>query len=130
MKFYSFFPVLLLTLTNAVACPDCALQGTDQKVENPRPTLMSKNHMTNMVVVVKITAKKGGRGDDGPDHAGGVEHFAMGPDHDPSRDDQKGADGVKGGVERRKLVDCHLLPGLRLPRRRKGDVPDRSRGRS
>ena len=33
MKFYSFFPVLLLTLTNAVACPDCALQGTGGQIE-------------------------------------------------------------------------------------------------
>ena len=33
MKLYSFFSVLLLTLANATACPDCALQGTGGQIE-------------------------------------------------------------------------------------------------
>jgi len=33
MKLLSYFPVLILSMASAVACPDCALQGTGGQIE-------------------------------------------------------------------------------------------------
>ena len=33
MKLLTFLPVLILSLVNAMACPDCALQGTGGQIE-------------------------------------------------------------------------------------------------
>jgi hypothetical protein len=33
MKLLTFLPVLIMSLANAMACPDCALQGTGGQIE-------------------------------------------------------------------------------------------------
>jgi hypothetical protein len=33
MKLLTFLPVLIVSLANAMACPDCALQGTGGQIE-------------------------------------------------------------------------------------------------
>jgi len=33
MKLLTFFSVLIMSLANAMACPDCALQGTGGQIE-------------------------------------------------------------------------------------------------
>ena len=33
MKFFTILPVFILSLANAMACPDCALKGTGGQIE-------------------------------------------------------------------------------------------------
>ena len=80
----------------------------DEKIKRTdHRMLVGEADRANVVVVDDVTRQEEGRDGEGGHHADDVLPLALMLDEPPPREEEKGADGIERGVDRRKVGNAH-----------------------